>query len=409
MRCPRVSPPFAVAFLAMTRDNHRIVKSRRDALAAVCLPVLDDLDAVVTATLSRIRNEMPDYDRVPFEDHRTAVHEQHRIRTTFILEERPPNASDLREASELAQSRARQGISIETLISAFHIGDRELWRRIAASAGEEHAGLLPDVATQMMESLHTLTTVLTASHSEVTRSIQGHKITLTQRFIDLLVDGTVQTEAARIADALAINADGTFQALVWAPNSGYGDVPFELHRALERVSHRLLYSTRGNDLVLLSLTEPSQHLISFAEQHLAHGRFGLGLAREGLIGAAESIEDAFLALGTTHPHRTVAHFDASWIQAGVLSQRSRIEPLVATAVAAAAEHPHLAITVKAFACNNMSIAATSSELKIHPNTVTYRLERWASLVGWNPRSFDGLSKSVAACLLWEMRTLPTDD
>jgi hypothetical protein len=29
--------------------------------------------------------------------------------------------------------------------------------------------------------------------------------------------------------------------------------------------------------------------------------------------------------------------------------------------------------------------------------VTYRLQRWAQLSGWDPRTFDGLTRSLAAC------------
>lgn len=37
--------------------------------------------------------------------------------------------------------------------------------------------------------------------------------------------------------------------------------------------------------------------------------------------------------------------------------------------------------------------------RAHPNTVTYRLERWAELSGWDARSFDGLLRSVIALRL----------
>jgi sugar diacid utilization regulator len=42
-------------------------------------------------------------------------------------------------------------------------------------------------------------------------------------------------------------------------------------------------------------------------------------------------------------------------------------------------------------------------LYLHPNTVTYRLDRWQHLTGWNPRSLDGLLSSVVGRNLY-----PTD-
>jgi sugar diacid utilization regulator len=59
----------------------------------------------------------------------------------------------------------------------------------------------------------------------------------------------------------------------------------------------------------------------------------------------------------------------------------------------------LAETVLAFAAGDMSVARAGEALHLHANSVTYRLQRWALLVGWDPRTFDGLIRSVAACRL----------
>jgi DNA-binding PucR family transcriptional regulator len=70
---------------------------------------------------------------------------------------------------------------------------------------------------------------------------------------------------------------------------------------------------------------------------------------------------------------------------------------VAAASATATEHPHLAATVLAFARADMSVARAAEELHLHANSVTYRLQRWGRLTGWDPRTFDGLVRSVAVC------------
>jgi sugar diacid utilization regulator len=45
----------------------------------------------------------------------------------------------------------------------------------------------------------------------------------------------------------------------------------------------------------------------------------------------------------------------------------------------------------------MSIAATSHVVRLHANSVTYRLGRWTDLTGMDPRTFSGLVESVIAC------------
>ncbi|WP_297738340.1 helix-turn-helix domain-containing protein [Mycobacterium sp.] len=51
--------------------------------------------------------------------------------------------------------------------------------------------------------------------------------------------------------------------------------------------------------------------------------------------------------------------------------------------------------------HGLSIATSAKDL--HPNTVTYRQDRWQHLTGWNPRSLDGLLNSVVGLNLY-----PTD-
>ena len=64
-------------------------------------------------------------------------------------------------------------------------------------------------------------------------------------------------------------------------------------------------------------------------------------------------------------------------------------------------HPHLAEAVLTYGKHGFSIATSAKDL--HPNTVTYRLDRWQHLTGWNPRSLDGLLNSVVGLNLY-----PTD-
>jgi hypothetical protein len=42
------------------------------------------------------------------------------------------------------------------------------------------------------------------------------------------------------------------------------------------------------------------------------------------------------------------------------------------------------------------IARAAEHLHLHPNSLSYRLDRWGTLTGWHPRTFDGLRKSVLA-------------
>ena len=91
-------------------------------------------------------------------------------------------------------------------------------------------------------------------------------------------------------------------------------------------------------------------------------------------------------------------FDQVWPWALLARELDRAQPLTDAARRAARDHEHLAEAVLAYARGG-SIADAGRDLGVHPNTITYRLERWHELSGWDPRDFDGLLRSVIALRL----------
>ena len=66
-------------------------------------------------------------------------------------------------AAALARRRARQGIDIEVLIGAYHLGDENLWEAITQAADTETEGVLPRAASLLFASLPALATALAAA------------------------------------------------------------------------------------------------------------------------------------------------------------------------------------------------------------------------------------------------------
>lgn len=121
----------------------------------------------------------------------------------------------------------------------------------------------------------------------------------------------------------------------------------------------------------------------------------IGLERDGVVGARESLLDAQLALSVSGAGRVV-RFEDEWLWATLTDASDRVSPLLERGVAVAADHPHLAEAVRAYAESGFSVTETARQLDLHPNSVAYRLERWRSLTGWDPRTFAGLARSLAA-------------
>jgi sugar diacid utilization regulator len=156
--------------------------------------------------------------------------------------------------------------------------------------------------------------------------------------------------------------------------------------------------SQGARLVVLSQPGAGDAAVArVLSAQLPEAAVGVGLERPGLDGARVSVGDAerALALAVDDP---VVVFGAAWPWALVARELDRVRPLVEGAVRTARDHGHLAEAVLAYA-DTGSIADTGRRLGVHANTVTYRLDRWAELTGWDARGFEGLLRSVIALRL----------
>ncbi|MGY1721522.1 helix-turn-helix domain-containing protein [Blastococcus sp. SYSU DS0533] len=367
-------------------------------VAELCGRVAADLDRLARASVTRIRRDLAAYEVVPYDQHLVAVAEQQRRRLDALAARRLLAPADLERAAELARRRARQGIAVDVLIGAYHLGDQELWRALCADPGAA-APLLPDVAAHMFELLHAISTVLASAHGDVTRELHSHRATLSHRLLELLLAGRHEAEAARLAETLGMDPHGDFVAAVWETSGADVLLPPEVARELDRAPAPLVHSSQPGAVVVVVQGDGDRWLDELAGR-LAVGRaVGTGLRRKGLEGAVASLGDARLALAAAPPGGGATRFGEVWAQACLLAEAQRLEPLVAAAVATARRHPHLAETVLAFAATDMSVARTAESLHLHANSVTYRLQRWAQLTGWDPRTFERLVGSVVACRL----------
>ena len=374
-----------------------------DPVADLCARVIADLDQLAHDSVTNIRRDLDAYAVVPFGEHLTTVREQQRRRLEALAGHRLLADSDLDRAADLARRRARQGIAVDVLIGAYHLGDQELWRALCRDPGSA-APLLPEVAALMLKLLHAISTVLASAHGDVTRELQTHRVTLSQRLIELLLGGRSDAEASRVADALGLDPQADFTAGLWRRSESDVVLSPEVRRELDRATVPLVHSYQSGALVILVQDVGYEWLDELAGRLPLGRHVGIGLRRSGLAGAVLSLGDAGLGLSAASADRRVAQFADVWAEACVLSEAARLEPLVARASGAAREHPHLAETVLAFARADMSVARTAGELHLHANSVTYRLQRWEQLAGWDPRTFDGLVTSVAACRLELIRS-----
>jgi sugar diacid utilization regulator len=354
---------------------------------------LHRLEAITDETVFRIREELSDFALVPIDEHRETVREQLRRRLVAFRDRRAWDPTDLDQAVALAQRRARQGVSVDALISAYHVGDRQLWRSLSAMPGDAQA-LLPELASLMLESMQAVSTTLASAHSKESRARDRMELAVSQRLIDLLNTGTADAEASRLAEFLGLDLNVPCVALACAADRGEAtrlDTPHIDRAVVIRggISTTEIILIQAGDV---NITEVIQTLVATC-------RVGRGEAHAGAAGAARSLAQARIALSSASTHRRVSDFADNWVFSCVTSHAALLEPEVLDIAAIATANLPLHQTIRAFADANMSVTQCARDAHLHPNTVVYRLERWRSLTGWDPRTFSGLLKSVAACEL----------
>lgn len=367
-----------------------------DAKQELCQRVARDLPELCQEITLRIRESQPEYELVPLDDHVSHVLEQQRQLVAALEEGRESDDSDLRRAAALGRLRATQGVSVEAVIGAYHVGNRELWRLLDEYA-EVERDFLPGLASLMWRSIERVTSEIAAAHSSVSRVRQAQALTLRHRLIELLQRGELEGEAEDVAATLGFDVKGIFVA---ACLRGQGDARRDATVINELRADRVTFAVgQGSMVVVLAQGMTTAELEVFVRHPLPAHSVGVGLARTGLSGASASILDAGLCLDATSASVRIRRFDDDWLLASILAQRERLEPVLADRREVILANAHLVKTIETFVDAGFSVTETARRLQLHPNSVAYRLDRWKRLTCWDARTFRGLSQSLLATFL----------
>ena len=374
--------------------------ARAARLCADTLSGIEDLALVVT---TKIREELGSYALVPFDEHRASVTAQLRRRVEAFRDRRAWNPTDLELIVQLARQRARQGITVDELIFAYHVSDRELWRHFVSDPSGAQAEL-PEITSLMLESLQAMTTALAAAHNSESRAREGMRTTAAQRLLGSLSARRFDPETLGLALYFGFDLEKEFQTVAWRPNPRV-ELAQDPQPIIETLTGSVVVhgQVQSDYLVVMQATTAQQRGALIARLSEI-GFIGVGSTGTGIESTAIAIEQSRLALTSATAAQPASFFHERWLISLATRHSALIESEVEVEVAVAVANPQLAETIQQFARSDMSVARCARENHLHPNTVTYRIERWKKLTGRNPRNFDALTKSVVACLLAEITT-----
>ena len=135
---------------------------------------------------------------------------------------------------------------------------------------------------------------------------------------------------------------------------------------------------------------------------------GIGRYHPGLKGLARSYEDAraSLSLGSRFQGHNRVHCLAELGSAafvGVANEATKID-LAKYLLSPLDQEPELLATLDAFFSENCCPSSTAKRLSIHRNTLSYRLDKIASLTGLEPRRFDDAVQMHLSLLLRSLQS-----
>ena len=367
---------------------------RSRGLRQACKAVREQLEELAPHTTERIRTAVPAYLNVPLDEHLAGVRQQHQNLLTMLEEGRGATSDELFAARRIGRDRARQGLSLEDVVEAFHIGCEETWNRLSAAAPGD-LELLQSVG-RLWRWIHEAANAVAEGHQDVTAQDRAADVAARNDLFTALHER--HTDAARaLAPRLGYDVGEAFQAVVVVgqvlDEARLRGVQTMLDRQKSGIAHCV---RRGRHLEVLLQGAPASSLLPALRRYAVEGSTGVGLRRPGIEGASASLEDAVQAAALAQPAGPWIEFEHAWLPATVAEAADRLRAVVEQELRMSVEHPQIANTVSALIDNDMSVSRAASALFLHPNTARYRLGRWHELTGFDPGTAPGVLRFVTA-------------
>src|SRR4051794_1771016 len=159
----------------------------------------DELDAVVERICDRIREEIPDFRRLPKATLATAVRGNVSRALAALRDLRDPTADELERAAAVGRERAEQGLTVDAVLHAYRISVTGVWSRFGELARAQGA----DVATVLAFSetlwrwADAVMEVVAAAHREVELEQAREEQQRRDAFVFALLTGTLGPDELR--------------------------------------------------------------------------------------------------------------------------------------------------------------------------------------------------------------------
>src|SRR3954467_3278796 len=168
-------------------------------LGTLVAQIEHELDAVVERICDRIREDIPDFRRLPRATLAEAVHGNVSRALAALKELRDPTADELERAAAVGRERAEQGLTVDAVLHAYRISISAVWSRFGELARARGA----DVGTVLAFSetlwiwADAVMDVVGAAHREIVLEQAREEQQRRDAFVLALLTGTLDADDLR--------------------------------------------------------------------------------------------------------------------------------------------------------------------------------------------------------------------
>jgi hypothetical protein len=375
-------------------------------VATVCSLVFADLALVVERINDAVTSEVADFKQpgsvFTRDDMRWSTGRNVAGFLRSLADHRPPTDPEQSVRRRVGEMSAQRGVGLQPLIASFHIAYRELWSTLVERAkevgGDAPLVLLGGGAT-IWERMHASISELTEGYNAELARRETLEMRTTSALLDAITDDASSDDARTFAVELGFRPDEAFRALTVLGPVASVDTARILVASITRQGGVAASTQRGRAAAVLVQRTDDAALEHALAEIAAETPVGIGNIAEGLEGARSSLVEAEQALQLASLRGGPSRFADDWILTLTLAHRGSVERLLRDGIRTGVSHPHLAEAVRVFAEADLSIAEGARRMRLSQNSFRYRLNRWQQLTSWDPRTFDGLARSVTALAL----------
>lgn len=388
---------------------------------------LENTEPIVKRAMLAMREAIPEYESIDDAAIQLDVQQSvaHNVHMWFnaLLNGHPPTTKELEPLISFGRRRVHQGVTLQSLLQAFRTGSRVLWDVLLEQAGSNqdiHRELLFKISPYILFHFDLMGRTIGQAHAEEQQKQARWRDRLQHELCGVIFSHPDDTDSFREhALALGIDAKASHLALALrlaehpheriTPETGLDKLIASISRVLALERNNILRTLR-NGHVLLWVPLSASESASESEQRYATlcetlssstsdiTAVGVGLPDHGARGWRRSSEQALRALDIgmrIDPTRTVQRY-AEVALDDALNDNDNVVRFFDSLMERLAPEPHLLKTLHAFFEFRQHRKVVAGALNIHPNTLSYRLERIETILGARLDDIGWLSRLYAA-------------